>query len=139
MSRKAARDSAFKIIYQTPFHSEVSSPEVMELYLSDESCGKLTQSDLEYVRQIVSNCFENLENIDNSLSSSLKNWTLERISKVNRAILRLSLSEIRYGEIPYQVSINEAVELAKKYSDDDAPSFVNGVLADVISKISGDS
>lgn len=133
MSRKAARDSAFKIIYQTPFHSEVTDSEnVMELFLSDESQEKLTQQDLDYVRQTVNNCFENIESIDECLSGSLKNWTLSRISKVNLAIMRLSLSEIKYGEIPYQVSINEAVELAKKYSDDDAPAFVNGVLADVI-------
>jgi len=131
MSRKAARDSAFKIIYQTPFHSE-SSKEVMELYLSDESMAKLTENDLEYIKSTVNNCFGNLEDIDNTLSGSLKNWTLQRLSKVNLAILRLSLSEIKYGEIPYQISINEAVELAKKYSDDDAPAFVNGVLADAI-------
>lgn len=132
MSRKAARDSAFKIIYQTPFHSESSGEDVMKLYLSDESMAKLTENDLEYVKSTVNNCFDNIEDIDNTLSGSLKNWTLQRLSKVNLAILRLSLSEIKYGDIPYQISINEAVELAKKYSDDDAPGFVNGVLADAI-------
>ena len=133
MSRKAARDSAFKIIYQAPFHCELTDNEnVMEVFLSDDSQQKLNQQDLEYVRQTVNNCFENLESIDECLNGSLKNWTLSRISKVNLAIMRLSLAEIKYGDIPYQISINEAVELAKKYSDDDAPSFVNGVLADVI-------
>jgi len=132
MSRKSARDSAFKIIYQTPFHSENSESDVMDLFLSDESMSKLTENDLEYTKTTVNNCFENIEDIDASLTGSLKNWTLQRISKVNLAILRLSLSEIKYGEIPHQISINEAIELAKKYSDDDAPAFINGVLADVI-------
>jgi len=132
MSRKSARDSAFKIIYQTPFHSENSESDVMDLFLSDESMSKLTENDLEYIKTTVNNCFENIEDIDASLTGSLKNWTLQRISKVNLAILRLSLSEIKYGEIPHQISINEAIELAKKYSDDDAPAFINGVLADVI-------
>lgn len=132
MSRKAARDSAFKIIYQTPFHTAESGLDVMDIFLAEEGSEKLTAGDLEYIKQIVNNCFENLEIIDETLSNSLKNWTLGRISKVNLAILRLSLCEIKYGEIPFQVSINEAVELAKKYSDDEAPAFVNGVLADVI-------
>lgn len=132
MSRKAARDCAFKIIYQAPFHSQMTGVEVADFILSGEEYEKLTQNDVEYIKKSVADCFDNLENIDSLLSNSLNNWTIDRISRVNLAILRLSLSEIKYGGIPYQISINEAVELAKKYSDDDAPSFVNGVLADII-------
>jgi len=132
MSRKAARDSAFKLIYQIPFHGDNDVKLTMDNYSLSEEYLKLTKTDLEYVNSCVNGCFDNLNEIDDRVKKSLKNWTIERISRVNLAILRLSISEMKYADVPYQVSINEAVELAKKYSDDDAPAFVNGVLADII-------
>ena len=132
MSRKMARESAFKLIYQIPFHPEKSIAEVVETYSLCEEYAKLDERDVEYINAAVNGCFDNLEMIDDKISGSLKNWTIGRLSKVNLSILRLSISEMNYADVPFQVSINEAVELAKKFSDDDAPSFVNGVLADVI-------
>ena len=133
MSRKLARESAFKLIYQIPFHGSLPISEVVENYsVCADDYAKLDEHDLKYVDLCVNGCFDNIDEIDEKISSSLKNWTISRLSKVNLAILRLSLSEMDYAEVPYQVSINEAVELAKKFSDDDAPSFVNGVLAEVI-------
>ena len=127
-----ARDSAFKLIYQIPFHGDLEVSDVMEIYASGDEYAKLTETDIEFVNTAVNSCFDNIEEIDSKINSSLKNWTINRISKVNLAILRLSISEMTYAEVPFQVSINEAVELAKKYSDDDAPAFVNGVLAEII-------
>ena len=133
MSRKLARESAFKLIYQIPFLGSLPISEVVENYsVCEADYAKLTEKDLQYVDLCVNSCFENVEEIDTKISASLKNWSIDRLSKVNLAILRLSLSEMTYGEVPFQVSINEAVELAKKFSDDEAPAFVNGVLADVI-------
>lgn len=132
MSRKSARDSAFKIIYQVPFHEDSGVDVTMANYAQSEGFAKLTPEDMDYVNLSVMGCFDNLETIDSKISSSLKNWSIDRLSKVNLAILRLSLSEMSYAGVPFQVSINEAVELAKKYSDDDAPSFINGVLADIV-------
>ena len=131
MSRKAARDSAFKIIDQVPFHEDSDVKLTMENFLLSEEYALLTAKDTEYVNTCVNSCYGNLDDIDSKISASLKNWTIERLSKVNLAILRLAISEMEYADVPYQVSINEAVELAKKYSDDEAPSFVNGVLADI--------
>lgn len=132
MSRRAARDCAFKLIYQTPFHANSAWQDAFDVFISSGGGEKLDENDLDYIKQTLCNCFDNVEAIDEKIRAMLKNWTLERISKVNLAILRLSVSEMTYGGIPYQISINEAVELAKKYSDDDAPSFINGVLADII-------
>ena len=133
MSRKLARESAFKLIYQIPFHGSLPISEVVENYsVCADDYAKLDENDLKYVDLCVNGCFGNIDEIDEKISSSLKNWTIGRLSKVNLAILRLSLSEMDFADVPYQVSINEAVELAKKFSDDDAPSFVNGVLAEVI-------
>lgn len=132
MSRKMARDSAFKLIYQIPFHGEQEVSDIIEVYSLGEEYARLTDKDVEYVNLAVNSCFDNIEEIDGKISTSLKNWTINRISKVNLAILRLSIAEMSYADVPFQVSINEAVELAKQYSDDDAPSFVNGVLAEII-------
>ena len=132
MSRKAARDSAFKLIYQVPFHGDNDVTLTMDNFKETDDYGKLTQDDYDYVDLCVARCFDNLEDIDKSIRESLVNWSIDRISRVNLAILRLSLSEMRYADVPLQVSINEAVELAKKYSDDDSPAFVNGVLAKIL-------
>ena len=132
MSRKSARDSAFKLIYQIPFHGDNDVSLTMDNFKCTDEYAKLTEPDMDYVNVCVKGCFDNLSHIDSRVEGSLKNWKIERLSKVNLAILRLSLSEMEYADVPFQVSINEAVELAKKYSDDDAPAFVNGVLADII-------
>ena len=133
MSRKTARESAFKAIFEIPFHINETPADIINFGISYDEYKLNNKSDADYFTNITTTCFENVTDIDDKISSSLKNWTIDRISKVNLSILRLAVCEIMYIEdIPFQVSINEAVELAKKYSDDDAPSFVNGVLASII-------
>ena len=132
MSRNSARDSAFKLIFQVPFHIDDDVETTFSNYSESEEYAKLTEKDIEYVRACVNGCFDNLEYIDSKVSASLKNWTIDRLSRVNLAILRLSLCEMEYADVPFQVSINEAIALAKKYSDDEAPGFINGVLADIV-------
>lgn len=133
MSRKTARESAFRAIFEIPFHINETPADIINFGISYDEYKLNNKSDADYFTNITTTCFENVTDIDDKISSSLKNWTIDRISKVNLSILRLAVCEIMYIEdIPFQVSINEAVELAKKYSDDDAPSFVNGVLASII-------
>ena len=133
MSRKTAREAAFKTIFEIPFHTNETPSDIINFGTKYEEYKLSSQADINYYVNVVSLCFENINNIDNKISTFLKDWTIDRISKVNLSILRLAICEITYIEdIPYQVSINEAIELAKKFSDDDAPSFVNGVLASAI-------
>ncbi len=133
MSRKTARESAFKIIYEIPFHTNETAADIINFGVKYEEYKINSQVDIDYFTNVTTTCFENITEIDEKISSSLKNWTLDRISRINLSILRLAICELLYIEdIPFQVTINEAVELAKKYSDDDAPSFVNGVLASLI-------
>ena len=69
------------------------------------------------------------------ISDNLKrDWTIERISKVNLAILEIAIFEIKYNELPFKIVINEAVELAKKYGEESSKKFVNGILASVINE-----
>lgn len=133
MSRKTAREAAFKTIFEIPFHTVETPSDVINFGTKYEEYKLGSQSDIDYYINVTSLCFENISSIDDKISSLLKEWTIERISKVNLSILRLAICEITYiNDIPYQVSINEAVELAKKFSDDDAPAFINGVLASAV-------
>lgn len=127
MSRREARDTAFKLIFEIPFHG-CNYKDRIDFFIEHIDV-ELSESDKEYVKKCVSVCFENLSDIDDKVTPLLNKWTLSRLPKVSLSILRLGVSEMIYfDEIPYQVSINEAVELAKAYGDDDAPAFINGVL-----------
>lgn len=88
-----------------------------------------------YALQILTSVSYNREEIDSLLKQGLVNWSLERLPRVDRDILRIAVAEIRYLGIPTQVSINEAVELAKRYSSDEGHKFINGVLHRVIDVI----
>jgi len=133
MSRKSAREAAFKVIFEIPFHSDETPGEIIEYFVASQEDELTTDSDIIYFKKVTSMCFDKLDEIDNKISSHLKDWTIERISKINLSVLRLAFCEIIYMEdIPYQVSINEAVEVAKKFGDDESPSFVNAVLASAV-------
>jgi len=128
MSRKTARDNAFKIIFEAPFH-ECELDAVINTFLDVQSDKTLTKKDINYINTTVSGVFENLEKIDDKINNFLKGWTLDRLPKTTAAILRLAVYEMDYSsDVPYQVAINEAIELAKIYCDDNAPKVINGVL-----------
>ena len=133
MSRKSAREAAFKTIFEIPFHTEEMPIDIISFsaeYSKDEIGNA---NDVEYFKSITTKCYDNIDTIDQNITSHLKDWTLDRLSKVNLSILRLAMCEILYADdIPYQVSINEAVDIAKKFGDDDSPAFINGVLASAI-------
>lgn len=87
----------------------------------------------EYLKDILFGVSKNEEKIIELITKNLKEkWTLERISKINISILKLAIYEIIYAETPYKVAINEAVELAKKYSDEQGSGFINGILASIV-------
>ena len=127
MSRHEARDAAFKLVFEIPFHG-CNYKDRIEFFIENLEV-KLSEPDKKYVKNAVEACFENLEFIDEKINPLLKKWTLTRIPKVSLSVLRLAVTEMLYfDDIPFQVSINEAIELAKQYGDDDSPAFVNGVL-----------
>ena len=76
---------------------------------------------------------KNQEQIQEAIKNNLKsNWKINRISKVDLSILKLAIYEIKYAEIPFKVAINEAVELAKRYGEDNSKTFINGILASIV-------
>ena len=134
MSRKVAREVAFKVIFELAFqHDEEANKLFEKLVEASEEKYEITEEDNVYVKEIVEGIQSNESSIDEKIKSHLKDWSFERISKVDIAILRLAIYEISYREdIPCKVSINEAVELAKIFSEDSSPAFINGVLAEII-------
>ena len=136
MSRKVARELSFKTIFSYDFQKEEEPLEHLIENLKEET-KEITPEDNEYIHSVVEGVISHKDELDGLIQKYLKGWTMDRISKTDLAILRLAIYEIMYREdIPYKVSVNEAVELAKMFSDDASSSFINGVLAGVIQEIS---
>ena len=124
-SRHELREAVFKILFQVE-NTELDYKELLELEQEE-----IVNS--SYVNNTLTEIIDKLEEIDNIISNNLKDWKLERLSKMDRQILRISAYEILYSDIPYKVSINEAVELSKKYSEkDESYKFINGVLKGIV-------
>lgn len=130
MGRKKARDNAFKCIYQIGFDFNLNLEDMLKHnYEENEN----TEEEKEYISELLNGVVKNIDAIDEEILKNLKDWSIDRIAKVDLAILRLAIYEIKYIEnIPVKVSLNEAVELAKMYGDDNSANFVNGLLAKVI-------
>ncbi|MCJ7855440.1 transcription antitermination factor NusB [Lachnospiraceae bacterium NSJ-143] len=134
MSRTNARKNAFYLVFQHDFVGAEGMDEAKDVFYSENE--DIDDTDRNFINSAVNGTLENLESIDAVISEAAKGWTIERMAKVDLAILRLAVYELKFSSLtPEKVVINEAVELAKKYSSDNAPAFVNGVLG----KIAGGS
>ena len=122
MKRTGERELAFKTIYSKFFNAEEND----EL---DEADGE----GLEFTSKILKAFAANYAEINEIISTHLKGYTIERLFKIDLAIITLAVIELKFiKENPKELIINEAVELAKKYSTDKSPRFINGVLADIV-------
>ncbi len=84
---------------------------------------------LEFARQLAERCLEHREEIDEHIARAAANWRLERMARIDLCILRLGVCELRwFPETPESVVIDEAIEIARRYSDEGAPAFINGIL-----------
>lgn len=129
MSRKIAREVTMQALYQIELNGYKSYEEILDFIMTSS----IKQSEDTYVKLVIDQCLLHKNTIDERISKHLKNWTVDRLSKVDLSILRLAITEIFYvEEIPENVSVNEAVNLAKKFSDEEASSYINGVLGSVI-------
>ena len=128
MSRKTAREEAFKLIFQ--IEAQKSSPdEILSYYFEQNDISDL---DKEYINDISMGVFGNLSYIDGFISENARDWKINRISKVGLSLLRLCVYEMtKRDDIPTSVSVNEVVKLAKKYDDINSASFINGILGSV--------
>ncbi len=130
MQRSAMRELAFKLIYGIEVQKEVDS-DYLNLFLEDN---EITEEEVQdYLKEIKEGVESHKSEIEELITHNLKaNWSLSRISKINLSLLKIAIFEMLYFDLPYKIAINEVVELAKKYSDDQAPVFINGILASVV-------
>ncbi|MFQ6848160.1 MAG: transcription antitermination factor NusB [Clostridium perfringens] len=127
MNRVKSREYLLQLAYQMEITSETAL-ETFNSFMENEDISK-DDLDLAYIKSGLLGIEEKKEKLDSLIESQLVKWTLNRISKVNLSILRISTYEILFAEdVPGKVSINEAIELCKKYSDNKSVSFINGVL-----------
>jgi N utilization substance protein B len=131
MKRRLAREYAFKLLYEAAVQPDKDSAEL----ISDTAAEQEFEPD-DYIEKVVSGVKENLSELDALISDcTTTDWKFERLSLTSLSIMRLSIFEMLYlDDVPFPVSINEAVELAKKYDDDKAPKFINGILNAIAEK-----
>ena len=130
MNRKKSRRVAMELCYSMEISKDEPSL-VMETFLENYE-GEKEILDNQYIIKILEVVYNHKQDIDLKIEEFLKGWKLSRISKVNLSILRVAISEMLYIEdIPNKVAINEALEVAKEYSDEKAVSFINGILDNI--------
>lgn len=131
MKRTELRDHIFKLVFEMEFNAAEDMKAQTKLYL--EQLEEAKEKDLEYISKKAEKISEKLSEIDRLINDVAKGWKTSRMNKADLSILRLAVYEIRWDDdVPVGVAIDEAVELAKKYSGDDGPSFINGVLAKLV-------
>ena len=130
MQRSAMRELAFKLVYELEVQKE-SEDDQFEIFVENNEI--MDEKVINYLKDIKEGIKTNCDEINTLISNNLKdNWSLNRISKINLSLIKLAIYEMVYKGLPYKVAINEVVELAKKYADESAPVFINGILASVV-------
>lgn len=134
MKRSAIRELAFGLIYSLEIQKEQNLEEQIELYLE---CNEVEDKEAkEYIADAIKGISNNKKEIEELIIKNLKaDWTISRISKIDLSLLKLAIYEIKYLKLPYKVAINESLELAKKYGEDNSQKFVNGILASVVKEM----
>ncbi|WP_315074571.1 transcription antitermination factor NusB [uncultured Clostridium sp.] len=127
MNRKLSREKTMELLFGMTL-SKDTIEEVVEGFVENYE-GNIKEIDLTYVKQALIGIEKHKEEIDRAVEVNLHNWKIDRISKVNLSILRLATYELLYDEeVPRNVAINEALEIARRYSDEKSVAFINGVL-----------
>ncbi len=127
ITRHTAREYVFALLFARAFSPDESADEFYALELENAEIEFGDQ--IDYVHDVFFGITDNLSEIDDKISAAAEGWTLSRIAKVTLAIMRVCVFEMmNVSDVPKRVALNEAVELAKKYDDDNAPAFINGVL-----------
>lgn len=125
LNRRTAREEALKILFQLDINDNQLKVDIEELINKEES--------IPFLNELLQGVVNKNKEIDAIIVEHLENWTIDRIASVERTVLRMSIFEIKYlDDIPVSVSINEAIELANKYGDENSGKFVNGVLSKII-------
>lgn len=132
MSRRELREQIFKFLFRVEFNDRDEMAQQESFFFEDEEHNADKRS-AEYISKKSNSIIERLDEIDEMINNRAKGWTTKRMGKVDLTIIRLAVYEIMFDDdVPSSVAINEAVELAKKFGQDESSGFVNGVLAKFI-------
>ena len=130
MIRREARELLFGLVFEYSYKTDLDYTEVYAVAVRERAI-----EDDDYLKESFEGLVQNLEVIDSKISENLNGWSMARLSRATLAIARVAVYEMLYrSDIPFNVSINEAVELAKKYDDEKTPKFINGVLNSIADK-----
>lgn len=134
MLRSQVREEVFKILFRYPFAGEEEMEE--QIAFSMEELEGKSEENLTYIQNKVHAIMEHVDEIDKTIQDNCEGWNISRLGKAEIAIMRIAVYELMYEtEIPFSVSINEAVELTKSYCDEEAKGFVNAVLGKVAKNV----
>lgn len=125
MTRREAREAAFGLLFETEFRSDEA---IDNIYKTSTENREIRED--PYIREVYFGTMDKLTELDDTIEKHAKGWTISRMSRVSRTVLRLAVYEMLYmrDRVPVRVSINEAIELSKKYDSEKARGFINGIL-----------
>lgn len=130
MNISKMREYAFMLLYELEIQKEYDEEQV-EIFLENNNIDD--KNARKYIRKVVSGVKAQEQELETTIAGKLKpEWQIQRIPKINMALLKLAIYEMLYADVPYKVAINEVIELAKTYGDDNSAPFINGVLANVV-------
>lgn len=134
MNISSMREMAFQCIYSLEVQKQKMSEDYIDLFIESE--GITDKNAQNYIKTIAMGVASHEEEIESFIASNLKkDWNINRISKIDLSLLKLAIYEIQYKKLEYKIVINEAVELAKKYGEENSANFINGVLASVVKEL----
>lgn len=137
MTRRSARELIMQMLYEGTFHEEQEMDRILNENINTivETQKGNNKAVIKFIEEIYYGVLEHQEAIDALIIESATNWSITRIAKVDLSILRMAIYELKYTDVPNKVAVNEALEIAKVYSTEKSPKFINGVLGNVIKLI----
>lgn len=144
MTRRQLRESIFKALFRIEFNGqqewaeqlEYHLQELMERSVTEEAATPVNEEDIEYIRKKTQDIYDHTAELDAEIEQHTEGWSIGRIGKAELAILRLAVYEMNFDpDVPQGVAINEAVELTKRYCDEEAGGFVNAVLGKLAKEV----
>ena len=132
LGKRKVRKYAFELIFGYEFNKEETPISYYEKAYDNFVC---EDDEEESVKTAFLGVCDNIEAIDEAIVANLSGWKISRLSKATLSLMRLSVYEMLYAKLPFAISINEAVELAKEYGEDGAPAYINGVLNNIAKSI----
>ena len=132
MSRRLARQMTLQTLFQLEF-SQVTAEDAFVVVLEEQE-EKVTKNGISYAETLIQGVLENKARLDELIAAYTKDWDITRLNRIDLAILRTAIYEMAFAKqvISPNIAINEAVEIAKLYGDDESPRFINGILGKIV-------